>query len=297
VVGGGFHLGGAGASVSGYTGVAAVGATAPSKFGFLGVSDQFHGAGFGAKATGTAALVGVGGANSSYTQWASAGGFGGYVTSNTVSTYGVLGAVYNSGTPYNEAYLSTPSYAGDFYGAVKATSFTPFTGAHNALMTPSSCDAGDIVVDVEVISRGGVSDTLTKVALSDTSNQKGVVGVFVEELNKDDEFPSSISVITPTSTDDVLQGNAITILPEYQEVYDAHDLISVNSLGEGQINVCGEGGNLEIGDLIVTSSIAGKGKKQSDDIIRSTTVAKVRENVSFSTYSEVKQVACIYLCG
>jgi hypothetical protein len=63
------------------------------------------------------------------------------------------------------------------------------------------------------------------------------------------------------------------------------------------INVCGEGGDIEIGDLIVTSSIPGKGMKQADDLVRNTTVAKSRQNVTFSGPTEVKQIACIYMCG
>jgi hypothetical protein len=71
----------------------------------------------------------------------------------------------------------------------------------------------------------------------------------------------------------------------------------MNSLGEGQVNVCGENGNIEIGDLIVSSSTAGKGMKQDDDIIRSCTVGKSREAVTFASVSTVKQIACIYMCG
>jgi hypothetical protein len=70
----------------------------------------------------------------------------------------------------------------------------------------------------------------------------------------------------------------------------------MNSVGEGQINVCGENGDIEPGDLIVTSSVAGKGMKQTDDILRSYTVAKAREQATF-TGNEIKQIACIYLCG
>jgi len=47
----------------------------------------------------------------------------------------------------------------------------------------------------------------------------------------------------------------------------------------------------------VASSLAGKGMKQSDDIVRNYTVAKAREGVTFSSATEVKQVACIYMCG
>jgi len=47
----------------------------------------------------------------------------------------------------------------------------------------------------------------------------------------------------------------------------------------------------------VASSTAGKGMKQTDDFVRSYTVARARESVSFDSPGEVKMVACIYLCG
>ena len=37
--------------------------------------------------------------------------------------------------------------------------------------------------------------------------------------------------------------------------------------------------------------------KQADDIVRSYTVAKAREDVTFSGPDDIKLVACIYLCG
>jgi len=85
--------------------------------------------------------------------------------------------------------------------------------------------------------------------------------------------------------------------PIHQTVVDNHRFVFTNSLGEGLINVCGENGNIEIGDLISSSSIPGKGMKQADDIIRSYTVAKARESVTFSSPTEVKQIACTYHCG
>jgi len=85
--------------------------------------------------------------------------------------------------------------------------------------------------------------------------------------------------------------------PIYQPIVDTHDYVAINSVGEGQINVCGENGNFQVGDLIVCSSTAGKGMKQGDDIVRSSTVAKIRENVAFTSSTEVKLVSCIYMCG
>ena len=85
--------------------------------------------------------------------------------------------------------------------------------------------------------------------------------------------------------------------PSYYTYKDDYNYVNLNSVGEGQVNVCGEGGDIELGDLIVTSSIPGKGMKQADDIIRSYTVARARESVTFTSPTEVKQIACIYLCG
>jgi hypothetical protein len=87
---------------------------------------------------------------------------------------------------------------------------------------------------------------------------------------------------------------------EYQasdiEMYP-DDIIQMNALGDGQINVCGENGDIEVGDLIVTSNTPGKGMKQSDGFIQNFTVAKAREAVTFSSPDEVKQIVCIYMCG
>ncbi|MFZ4589330.1 MAG: hypothetical protein ACOYNG_10110, partial [Terrimicrobiaceae bacterium] len=58
---------------------------------------------------------------------------------------------------------------------------------------------------------------------------------------------------------------------------------AANALGEGQINVCGESGDIEAGDLIVTSSVRGKGMRQADDVVRNYTVARAREACVFSS--------------
>ena len=73
--------------------------------------------------------------------------------------------------------------------------------------------------------------------------------------------------------------------------------VFINSVGEGLVNVCGENGDIEIGDYITTSSMLGKGMKQDDDLLHNYTVAKARENVTFSSPTEVKQIACSYHCG
>jgi hypothetical protein len=85
--------------------------------------------------------------------------------------------------------------------------------------------------------------------------------------------------------------------PEFYVYEPTHFTSIVNAIGEGQINVCGENGNIAVGDLIVTSNTPGKGMKQADDLIRSYTVAKAREAATFASPSEVKMIACIYVSG
>jgi hypothetical protein len=295
VTGGGFSLGGAGGSIGIHTGLAAF-ASDGSKFGMIATGGTHTGIGCATTSWAESALVAVGGADTNYTVWKTLTALG----HKDMGFYSTYQDAYTEASRINTSMLSIPTHAGYFDGDVAVTgTLSYFTGSHNALITPSTATEGDIVVDVEVIAKGDVSDTLTKVATSSTPNQKGAVGIFntTKDKSKESNFPAALHSTTLVESDSVLPEEVKEIKPEFQAVWDAHDLISINSLGEGQINVCGEGGNLEIGDLIVTSSIAGKGKKQGDDIIRSTTVAKVRENVTFSTYSEVKQVACIYLCG
>ena len=188
---------------------------------------------------------------------------------------------------------------GDVYvdGSIVATgTITPFTGAHDGLMSDiDDPEIGDILLDSAILARNGISDTLALMVLSTAANQPAI-GIFRCYTSY---VPSAISITV--SVPETAPG-----IPEYQNIVNPihaallvdRNTVSVNSVGEGQINVCGEAGNIQAGDLIVTSSIlAGKGMRQSDDIIRSKTVAKARESVTFASASEVKQIACIYLCG
>ncbi len=175
----------------------------------------------------------------------------------------------------------------------------PFTGAHDVVMAyGSEIEPGDIVVDHSCIYRRDWSDTLFEVKKTTAPNQKGVVGVFTRDLGPLAEYAILYNALNMNPVYDdygepVL--NALEVL--FHSIKHQYWALEINALGEGQMNVCGEGGNLEPGDLIVSSSIPGKGMKQSDDIVRGYTVAKCRETVTFNSPTQVKQVACIYLCG
>ncbi len=142
-------------------------------------------------------------------------------------------------------------------------------------------EQGDIVADGSVFYSNGLSQVIGDLVLSSHPNDCKAIGVF--NWSK----PIDVSLI-PAGLDG--RDDIDAIAAEY-------DLVSFNAIGEGKINVCGENGPISAGDLIVTSSLPGKGMRQSDNIVRNYTVAKARESVTFSSQDEVKQIACIYLCG
>jgi hypothetical protein len=127
-------------------------------------------------------------------------------------------------------------------------------------------------------------------------NQKAALGVVSMEPRPLSDFAPK-AYIKGWEEDPVTGEYEQVNIPCYEEHCELYNLIAVNALGEGQINVCGENGDIEAGDLIVTSSMPGKGMKQADDIVRSYTVARSREAITFSSPTEVKMIACIFLSG
>jgi hypothetical protein len=222
---------------------------------------------------GTAAYLGLGDRAGQFNYWGNNNNYSKInVLLGTPTTAGIFTYATSQSTVSNWAHLVTETHAAMFNGQVG-----PFTGSHDALVVQAELDnmePGDIVCDRSVYAKQSLIDTVTVVEASNSPNEKSAVGVYY--LKGDYTAPG-------------LQDSG------YDR--DTYQLISIASVGEGQINVTGENGNLEPGDLITTSSSRGKGMRQDDDIVRSYTVAKCRETVVFDSPDQVKQVACIYMCG
>jgi hypothetical protein len=202
-------------------------------------------------------------------------------------------------------YLATPDYAifspaggGKYYFT---DGIGPFTAYHEGMVDIDEVlEIGDIVVDVGVFYKHGISNVLFTVAGSNTSEQPRALGVVSSILPIGPSVPGILWTLESSYNEgDLGPVTTIVLVPGFdlEELETTYKVVQVNSVGEGQINVCGEGGDIQAGDFIVTSSIPGKGMKQSDDVMRSITVAKARESVTFSDPSEVKLIACIYLGG
>jgi hypothetical protein len=216
----------------------------------------------------------------------------------SVSTY-----FSSSGVASKRLFTATSSYAAfaeSISGNNKIFSpdgYLPFTGIHDGLYA-GDIEIGDILVDYILVKQIDISNTIMQYNKSSVANQKGAIGVCSKIYDQPPADWNEFFDVQGNLNTTTGESQTITVTnTQYVPIPSGQRVVNVNALGEGAINVCGQGGDIEIGDLIVTSSIPGKGMKQSDDLVRSCTVAKAREAVSFSSASEVKRIACIYMAG
>lgn len=179
----------------------------------------------------------------------------------------------------------------DFYAGGTGTNYGPFTGAHDVQLAEDFAEEtvpGMIVsvtgeTEARILDDGtaALSSTLPTVALTDKAQDKAVFGILVCEET----------------------------LPEghWHKSLDGERFGIVNALGEGRVWVTNVNGDIEAGDYITTSNIAGYGQLQDDDIIHSYTVGKAIETVDWETVTEtitidgqevkIFLIAVVYMCG
>lgn len=98
------------------------------------------------------------------------------------------------------------------------------------------------------------------------------------------------------------EGSVKTSLGEV-DVTQGQYVVKVISVGDSRhlecegFNVCNENGDIQPGDLLVTSSTPGYLMKQDDDIIRSCTVGKAMEEVTFDENGQATGVYGYIYCG
>ena len=291
---GSFGLG-VGSSIGGYLAAGVFTSTSSSLYSLLAANTS----GFNSIGSGTtnstsgagAAVVGVGAGNSTFSTYKNQGLLGTGTAGGEFQTAGSG----NLGTPTADIRLAYYNGSTSYASYIVSGATFPFTAGHDALqlLTEAIPEVGDLMVDVNLIAAPTVNDCITQMTLSSSANQNGVVGVFVGVAGN--QFvPAALGEYTE-NTDGT---NTLFVMkPEFANIYDTYRPIGINAIGEGKVNVCGQGGDIAIGDLICASDTAGKGMKQGDDLYHSYTVAKSRQAVTFSSPDEVVQIACIYVSG
>jgi len=144
----------------------------------------------------------------------------------------------------------------------------------------------------------------TTQGLIDALNSATTYDEFMDVVRGTDGLPSAIRERKFAPLDDSTFG---PVRDYFVSLIHTHSIAIINAVGEGCVNVVAEGGDIEIGDYICSSSTPGKGMRQNlddgsaDSILRNYTVAKARESVSWTQEeidnNVVKLVACSYHCG
>ena len=154
-------------------------------------------------------------------------------------------------------------------GACSAASFSPFSGEH-IYPTNNSLNIGSAVV-----LEGGV---LKHSSISNSTTCVGIVGRYFDTAPEEEQLSSLRQALTTS----------------YAHVISVGDSRVTTCQG---FNVCNENGDIQPGDLLVTSSTPGYLMKQDDDIMRSKTVGKAMEAVTFDDNGQSTGVYGFIYCG
>ena len=100
------------------------------------------------------------------------------------------------------------------------------------------------------------------------------------------------------------EGNKVKCDLPHRDMDLEDDVIQYNAIGEGMILVSNIDGDLENGDYVTTSTYAGIGVLQDDDLLHNYTVAKITQDIDWDNVEvdeeygiKIAKVACTYHCG
>ena len=226
------------------------------------------------------------------------GGVLGTSTSNTAilgeTTYGIaVVGISNTSSSFLGRAGATRTFevysSGNYYHLGTAASFT---GCHFSLVTEDLLE-GDLM-EITDTYNASVSSVIPKCVATTSLKSKKVYGV-AGDFRLDEISMEYFKAET---------------LEDYEKVKawladGVYSIIGANAIGEGMLNVCAEGGNIECGDYLCSSSTTGKAMKQDDDLLHNYTVAKAMEDVNWDTETDYfligtvkcKMIACTYHCG
>ena len=156
-----------------------------------------------------------------------------------------------------------------------------FTGQHRCVLNDIYvsdyvgmivCANNNEYLDFNYSSNVNINESIPVVSLSTKQKDKSCFGVISGSEDPDTRTYSSGSFMTNIDKE------------------SGDNRVFVNSLGEGAIWVSNLNGNLESGDYITTSNIAGYGQKQDSEFLANYTVAKITMDCDFNPQMVPKRV-------
>ena len=195
---------------------------------------------------------------------------------------------------------STSSYALKGYVGTSASSGSfkqmNFTGSHRCITENQSilnniddyvgmvvCSTGKynvIVPEGDDTEQINIDDAQPIVELSTSAKDKRVYGVISnkEQVGERRNFGAGLFMSI---------ANEIITIPR----------LIINSIGEGGILVCNQGGHIYNGDLLCSSDIQGLATRQEDDLVHNYTIGKATQDYIFEHVNDYKLIGCVYYCG
>ncbi len=241
-----------------------------------GYGGTFFGGGKGISSvcgTGGTAIEAIGG---SYGLTVSANFVGVDVSS---SGSGIRVSAFTDGVTVTSSNVGVRSSGSSAAFYAQSGGYLPFTGAHEGLILKSSLapKVGDIVSNINTIHVADVSNSFSRMGISMSKEDRTARGALVSVSELDhDQMPAGLNK------------------PYMKRFSENYHLVVFNALGEGAMNVCGEGGDIKNGDLICTSSMPGKGMKQEDqEFVRTFTFARALQDVIFNGGTDVKYLIAV----
>jgi len=97
---------------------------------------------------------------------------------------------------------------------------------------------------------------------------------------------SCFGVISESEDPNTDRSGSLGMFRSFYDTEDGDKRVIINSVGEGAIWVTNINGNLESGDYITTSNVAGYGQKQDSDSLKNYTVAKITMDCDFDPVTQ-----------
>jgi hypothetical protein len=203
----------------------------------------------------------------------------GFCIEETNNSFRALGLLANNSNSSSVNVDSDWDIIGFFKPEANHNSFS-FTASHRCVSTDKTLydmRYVGLIVESTGVYQGltsdygkvSIDDAVPQVRLASKKKSKSILGV-ISKLEDDSE----------KSRTGMEFGYVAVYKKDLNRIY-------VNSIGEGGIWIVNTNGNLENGDYIQSSNIAGYGEKQDDDILHNYTVAKITCDCNFDNISSL----------
>ena len=146
-----------------------------------------------------------------------------------------------------------------------------------------------VVVGCLVSASGTYSSLTTTVAATAISAEAAVPVVRLTQTATAKRYVGVVAAVESVAPERAVTVGTLTFRSTASDTR-----VVVNVSGFGAVLVNGQGGNIDIGDLLCVSTTAGVATRQADDIVRSSTVGKATAALVIGALAPAELIGCKY---